>query len=301
MMKKYDLKKVILITFLLLALILLAVIPIQNMINQPKSNDLETEQASNEGQNNDYKNNYETEEDNNIVDNTSDNAEEPETNEPENNNDEIDTIENKYYVNSNYYIKPQDPNVSDKVVLLTFDDTPQGDFTLEILDILDKYDAKAIFFVNGHYAVKHQDLVMEIYNRGHILGNHTWWHENLKKITPEKTTEEIVKVNDLIEEWTGERPKYFRPPFGVMSDYAKEVVADENMQSMNWSLGSLDWEYNKAEQSDEVVEQVLNNIVPGANILMHDKEVTAIALEQILEELTNQGYSFVLPTEVIID
>lgn len=289
MKKKFSIKKASLIVFFLLVIVLIAML-IENIYNQsPNGQKVEQEIA--------YEQYNDRVEDSNSADENEQQADSEDSYKQSDN----EIIENKYYVNSNYYIKPQDPNVSDKVVLLTFDDTPQGDFTLEILDILDKYDAKAIFFVNGHYAVKHQDLVMEIYNRGHILGNHTWWHENLKKITPEKTTEEIVKVNDLIEEWTGERPKYFRPPFGVMSDYAKEVVADENMQSMNWSLGSLDWEYNKAEQSDEVVEQVLNNIVPGANILMHDKEVTAIALEQILEELTNQGYSFVLPTEVIID
>lgn len=290
-MKKYNIKKTILITFALILLIFLAIIPFQNIINQPTSNNQKTEQLTEEEQNNE------------IIDENTEEMEKSENKQPDSINEatENEVNEIKYYVNSNYYIKSLDPNSSSKVVLLTFDDAPQGDYTLEILDILDKYDAKAIFFINGHYAVKHQDLIIEIFNRGHLLGNHTWWHENLKKITPEVTTEEIVKVNDLIEELTGKRPEYFRPPFGVMSDYAKEVVANENMQSMNWSLGSLDWEYNKAEQSDLVVGQVLDNIVPGANILMHDKQVTAIALEQILAELIIQGYSFVLPTEVIIN
>lgn len=289
MKKKFSIKKASLIVFFLLVIVLIAML-IENIYNQsPNGQKVEQEIA--------YEQYNDRVEDSNSADENEQQADSEDSYKQSDN----EIIENKYYVNSNYYIKPLDPNVSDKVVLLTFDDTPQGNFTLEILDILDKYDAKAIFFINGHYAVKHQELVMEIYNRGHILGNHTWWHENLKKITPEKTTEEIIKVNDLIEEWTGERPKFFRPPFGVMSDYAKEVVANENMQSMNWSLGSLDWEYNKPEQSDQVVKQVLDNIVPGANILMHDKEVTAIALEQILEELSEQGYSFVLPTEVIIN
>lgn len=294
MSKKFSIKKTFLIVFFLIAIVLITMI-IRNISNQSVPNDQEFEQELTQEEYNDReKNDTITENEKQANDSENDSEYSNKQNDNEN-------IELKYYVNSNYYIKPTDPNESNKVVLLTFDDTPQGDFTLEILDILDKYDAKAIFFINGHYAVKHQELVMEIYNRGHILGNHTWWHENLRKITPEKTTEEIVKVNDLIEEWTGERPTYFRPPFGVMSDYAKEVVASENMQSMNWSLGSLDWEYNKPEQSDQVVKQVLDNIVPGANILMHDKEVTAIALEQILEELTEQGYSFVLPTEVIVN
>lgn len=219
------------------------------------------------------------------------------------NPDQTSTIEEptpKYYVNDNYFIKPLNPEDSNKVVLLTFDDAPQGDYTLEILDTLDKYDAKALFFVNGHYAVKNKELIEEIYNRGHIIGNHTWWHENLKSLDSETTREEIVSVNDLIEEITGERPQYFRPPFGVMSDTAKGIIAEENMQSMNWSLGSLDWEYVKPEQSPLVRDQVLNNVIPGSNILMHDKEVTALALDEMLKTLKDQGYEFVLPTEVSI-
>ncbi len=206
-----------------------------------------------------------------------------------------------YYVNkNNYLIKPVNPDDDKKVVLLTFDDAPQGKVTMDILDILDKYDAKAIFFINGHYAVKDKELLKEIYNRGHIIGNHTWWHENLKKITIEKTKSEIIDVDDFVEEALGIRPIYFRPPFGVMSDTAKEIITAEGMQSMNWSLGSLDWEYTKPEQAPLVVEQVVNNIHAGANILMHDKEVTSLALEQILATLQEKGYSFVLPTEVIL-
>lgn len=232
----------------------------------------------------------------------------PEEDNQDSDNEDLDnkddyelTTEIKYYVNNNYYIKPVNPDDPTKVALLTFDDAPQGKFTTEILDILDKYEIKAIFFVNGHYAVKNKDLLKEIYERGHIIGNHTWWHENLKKIDKEKTMEEIIEVNNLVEEVTGERPAYFRPPFGIMSDYAKEVVAKEQMQRMNWSLGSLDWEYPNPEESKKVVEQVINNIQSGSNILMHDKEVTALALDEILSTLLKQGFSFILPTEVVLD
>jgi len=207
----------------------------------------------------------------------------------------------KYYVNQNYFIKPLDPEQDNKVVLLTFDDAPQNKVTKEILDILDKHNAKAIFFINGHYAVKSMELVKEISDRGHILANHTWWHENLKNLDYNKSVEEIVKVNDLIEEVTGERPKYFRPPFGVMSDLAREIIATEGMQSMNWSLGSLDWEYTSPDDSEKVLNQVIDNLIPGANILMHDKEVTANVLDEMLNKIEEAGYTFVLPTEVIID
>lgn len=211
-----------------------------------------------------------------------------------------DPVEIKYYVNQkNYLIQPIDEDSDKKVVLLTFDDAPQGKFTKDILDILDKHQAKAIFFINGHYAVKEKELLKEIYDRGHLIGNHTWWHENLKSLDLEKTKSEILDVNLLIEEVTGESPKYFRPPFGVMSQYASAIIEEEKMQKMNWSLGSLDWQYTKPEQSQQVIEQVVNNITPGANILMHDKEVTSLALDKMLTILKEKGYSFVLPTEVL--
>ena len=230
-----------------------------------------------------------------------DNSEEDKT--EENTTEENSSVEEeqiKYLVNSNYFIKPIEENQSTKVVLLTFDDAPQGEQTRSILKTLEKHQAKAIFFINGHYAVKNKDLLKEIYDKGHIIGNHTWWHENLKKIDLEKTKKEIIEVNDLVEEVTGERPVYFRPPFGVMSPDAERIVLEEKMQRMNWTLGSLDWEYFRPEQKDKVVAQVIDNITSGANILMHDKEVTALALDEMLTKLTELGYSFVLPTEVIL-
>lgn len=191
----------------------------------------------------------------------------------------------------------QETEKQEKIVLLTFDDTPTGDATYDILDLLDQYGAKAIFFVNGHYAEKNVDTLHEIKNRGHLIGNHTWWHIYIRKENPETVRDEIVRLNDFIEEELGERPVYFRPPFGQNSDVSLEIIREEGMQTMNWSNGSLDWELKSPEA---VVEQVLSNIKSGDNILFHDKRITAEALGPILKELTDQGYKFVLPTEVIV-
>lgn len=219
-------------------------------------------------------------------------------------NDEEVVQEAKYYVDSNFLIKPLDSEDEKEVVLLTFDDAPKGDTTYKILDILDKYEAKAIFFVNGIYVNQYPELITEMKNRGHIIGTHTWTHINLNTITTEEETyKEIVSVNDLIEELTGERPVYFRPPNGAISKnpYAKQILHDDNMQTMNWSLGSRDWEIVTPEKYEEVVHEVLDNVYSGANILMHDKEITANALDAILSGLEEQGYKPVLPTEVIVE
>lgn len=197
-----------------------------------------------------------------------------------------------------------DPENTDKVVLLTFDDAPQGTFTHDILDTLDKYNAKAIFFVTGYYANRDKDLVKEIYDRGHLIGNHTWNHHNLNEITSyEETEREVNRLNELIKEITGEDVKYLRPPYGAHSNnpYLNKILKEQNIQKMTWSLGSRDWEFIYPERHDDVANEVINNAHNGANILMHDKEITALALDKMLAGLQEKGYSFVLPTEIIFE
>jgi len=194
-------------------------------------------------------------------------------------------------------VNAEEKDTNQKYVLLTFDDTPTAKSTYQILDTLDRYNAKALFFVNGHYAEANLDLLKEIKARGHLIGNHTWWHIYIRKESPEKVKEEIVRLNDFLEKELGERPKYFRPPFGQNSEVSLEIIREEGMQTMNWSNGSLDWELKTPEQ---IAEQVLSNISNGDNILFHDKQTTADALDEILRRLQDQGYQFVLPTEVIL-
>ncbi|WP_202080045.1 polysaccharide deacetylase family protein [Caldalkalibacillus salinus] len=208
----------------------------------------------------------------------------------------------RYAVNpQNYMIAPVEDDEQrketqdEKVALLTFDDTPTGDATMDILDILDDFNAKAIFFVNGHYAEQNVALLQEISARGHLIGNHTWWHIYIRQEEPETVRDEIVGLNDFLEAQLGERPLYFRPPFGQNSDISLDIIQEEGMQTMNWSNGSLDWEFNTPE---EITDQVLSSMKNGDNILFHDKPVTAQALKPILEALTEEGYTFVLPTEV---
>lgn len=211
----------------------------------------------------------------------------------------------KYYVNvNNYLIKAVDPDNTTKPVLLTFDDAPKGLHTATILDTLDKYDAKAIFFVTGYYADRDRELIKEIYDRGHIIGNHTWGHENLNEITTREETEsQVNRLNVLIKEITGEDVRYLRPPYGAQAKnpFLDDILRKQNIQKMNWSLGSRDWEIINPERYDELIDEVTNSVFPGANILMHDIEITALALDKILANLLKQGYEFVLPTEVIYE
>ncbi|RKD25677.1 hypothetical protein BEP19_01675 [Ammoniphilus oxalaticus] len=196
---------------------------------------------------------------------------------------------------------------AEKIALLTFDDGPKGIVTTEILDILDKYEAKSLWFVSGfNYGVsidqpdpakadRFRTLVKEIHQRGHLIGNHTWSHANLRQLSAEEQKREIASMNQLLEEITGEPVRFFRPPFGADTDVQKLYMKEAGMQTMNWSVGSLDWELKEAEQ---VVEQVVSTIHPGANILMHDLPIQVEALDTILAQLREMGYRFMLPTEL---
>lgn len=185
---------------------------------------------------------------------------------------------------------------NEKVVLLTIDDAPEK-YALEMAYTLKNLGAKAIFFVNGHFIDTQEKaaILKKIYDLGFPIGNHTYSHQNLANLTPEKQLQEIIAVNDLVEEITGERPKFFRAPFGANTDESKKIAADEKMVVMNWTYG-YDWE--KGFQEKDALREIMINspyLNNGANLLMHDRKWTSEALEGIVQGLRKKGYEIVAP------
>lgn len=236
----------------------------------------------NETINNEENHKSENDNGNNLVEN-----EEPE--------EEV-SLEAQYKINEVWSIVPIDDRADEKVVLLTIDDAPDK-YALEMAKTLKELDAPAIFFVNGHFleTEEEKETLKEIHELGFVIGNHTYGHKNLSEISEEEQREEIVKVNDMVEDIIGERPVFFRAPFGVYSDYSREILAEENMTYMNWSYG-YDWE--AAYMTKEAIADIMVNtdlLNPGSNLLMHDREWTKEALEDIVNGLRDKGYSFVDP------
>src|SRR5699024_6870184 len=155
----------------------------------------------------------------------------------------------------------------------------------------------AVFFVNGMYLESDEgkEDLRTIHDMGFEIGNHTYTHPNLPDIGEEEQWEEIVAVNDLVEEIIGERPRFFRAPFGMNTDYTEQVAEEEGMVLMNWTYG-YDWE---AEYQDpEALAEIMVNtelLSGGANLLMHDREWTKDALEDIIIGLRDKGYQLVDP------
>ncbi|QTH44821.1 polysaccharide deacetylase family protein [Cohnella sp. LGH] len=215
-------------------------------------------------------------------------------------------VEKAYRMNKNYFIVPIDKETTNnKVVLLTFDDGPKSPETLDpLLDTLDKHQAKAIFFVNGYRVKANPELLKKIDERGQPIGNHSWDHIDLKKEKAPKIKEQIEGVQEIVKETIGKAPVYFRPPFGASNDSVRQIAKDNGLLFMTWSNGSLDWDMNKLAEDKRpqtVIDNVLEQLHPGSNILMHELPWTAKALDELLTQLEDKGYSFVDPNAIDIE
>lgn len=206
-----------------------------------------------------------------------------------------------YHMTPNFYIKPNDEKDNKNVVLLTFDDGPKDEQMLTtLLDILDKHDAKAIFFVNGYRIKQKPELLKLIHERGQIIGNHSWDHINLKKETREKINQQIGDVQTIVKDLIGEPPLFFRPPNGAGNDDVRAKVKEEGMLYMTWSSGSLDWADN-IRKPQGVIDSVMEQLSPGSNILMHELAWTVEALDELLSKIEEHGYSFIDPHAIELE
>ncbi|MFC4599110.1 polysaccharide deacetylase family protein [Cohnella hongkongensis] len=211
-----------------------------------------------------------------------------------------------YRMNANYFIVPIDKEQTNgKVVLLTFDDGPKAPETLDpLLDTLDKHQAKAIFFVNGYRVKANPELLKKIDERGQVIGNHSWDHIDLKKEQAPKIKEQIESVQEIVKDVTGRAPVFFRPPHGSSNDAVKQIAKDNGLLFMTWSNGSLDWDMGKIAEDKRpqaVIDNVMDQLHSGSNILMHELPWTAKALDDLLTQLEEKGYAFVDPNAIDIE
>lgn len=206
-----------------------------------------------------------------------------------------------YELQEDFTVRPIEGSGADEeVVLLTIDDSflsSNFQYALEMAEILQEHDANAIFFINGQLlsSEEEQARLRELHEMGVEIGNHTMHHHNLTELSEDEQREEIIKLNDIIEDVTGERPRFFRAPYGANTDFSKQVVEEEDMQWMNWTYG-YDWEsdYLEAEPLVEIMLET-DQLRNGANLLIHDRKHTKDALADIIIGLRDKGYEIVDP------
>ncbi|MHC3467498.1 polysaccharide deacetylase family protein [Streptomyces sp. 7R007] len=183
-----------------------------------------------------------------------------------------------------------------RTMVLTFDDGPDPRYTPDILDTLARYDVRAMFFVCGEMAVDNQDLLARMADDGHIVGNHTWSHPLLTRLTRSRIRSEMQRTSDVIEEAYGERPRWFRAPYGAWNRAAFQLGAELGMEPLAWTVDTLDW---TTPGTRTIVHRVEDGAAPGVVVLSHDaggdRSQSVRALRNYLPYLLDSGYHITVP------
>ncbi|MDR6966081.1 peptidoglycan/xylan/chitin deacetylase (PgdA/CDA1 family) [Flavobacterium arsenatis] len=198
-----------------------------------------------------------------------------------------------------YFIKTYCNNQDEKKrrIALTFDDGPHP-MTEKVLEILRKHNAKATFFCIGTQIEKYPDIFKRIIEEGHTIGNHSYSHSNSFGIfSTEKVTEEILHTNTIIEQLSGSKVLFFRPPFGVTNPRIAKAILDTKHYVIGWNNRSLD---TVIKEEAKILERVKSKVKPGGIILLHDTSLkSANVLEQILLFLKSENYTIVPVDELL--
>lgn len=181
-----------------------------------------------------------------------------------------------------------------RVIYLTFDDGPDPRWTPEVLGVLRQYDARGTFFMIGQSAAQHPALIRQVRSAGHKVGDHSWSHQHLPKMTPDAMKAQMRRSTSAI----GGEVKCVRPPYGDVNASVKQTIHASGRHVSLWDVDTLDWTKPGA---NSIANTAISGAHPGAVILMHDgggeRSQTVAALKTVLNTLSQRGYRFEsLPT-----
>lgn len=189
-------------------------------------------------------------------------------------------------------------DTAEKKVALTFDAAWGNEDTQQIIEILDRYSAKATFFIVGEWAEKFPEDVKALAAAGHSIQNHSDTHPHMTKLAGDSIAAEISGCNQKLSALTGKDPVYFRAPYG---DYDSSTVSGAqalNMDTVQWDVDSLDW---KGLIPEQIAQRVTEKTKSGSIILCHNGAKHILeALPLFIEPLQSQGYQFVTLEELIL-
>lgn len=192
-------------------------------------------------------------------------------------------------------------NTSSKVVALTFDDGSDGTNIQRILNILSDHNVKATFFLTGSGTADHPQAIKNIAAQGHQLGNHSYSHPDFTKLTAAQIKRELDRTEAIVKSTTGKSTKpIFRAPFGSTNSAVLQAVGNAGYtHTLHWDIDTIDWRgYSKTQ----VLNKVMNNVVPGSIVLMHTgagAPGTPAALPEMITKLKAQGYKFVTISQLL--
>ncbi len=186
-------------------------------------------------------------------------------------------------------------NTAEKVIYLTFDAGYENGCTEKILDILQKHEVSAAFFLVGNYMEQNADLVRRMVAEGHTVGNHTMHHPDMSKMTdPAAFQKELEDLEALFFDITGQKlPKFYRPPQGLYSEQNLQMAKDLGYKTVFWSLAYVDWVNDAQPTAEYAFSKLLPRTHNGAVVLLHSTSQTnAEILDELLTRWKEMGYRF---------
>jgi peptidoglycan-N-acetylglucosamine deacetylase len=188
---------------------------------------------------------------------------------------------------------------SNNKILLTFDDGPTVEATELILETLNEFDIKALFFCVGQNIERNSVLAKEILTQGHSIGNHNYSHKNLLKLPNDEQLNEIKMCNEIMREKLGIEPVYYRPPYGKYRLSTKKMLNQLKLKNIMWSLLPYDF-----KNDFEIVKSAVDkNLKSDSIIVLHDniksRDIIVDSIRYIAEQVLSKGYSFGEPSECL--
>jgi peptidoglycan/xylan/chitin deacetylase (PgdA/CDA1 family) len=202
-------------------------------------------------------------------------------------------------ISSNYHVKAfcHNPSETHKKIALTFDDGPSM-FTLEVLALLKKYNAKATFFCIGKNIEAHPEIIQQIIAEGHLVGNHSYSHSKFFDFyNAKKITEEIEQTDLLLEKFTSKKINFFRPPYGVTTPSIRRALQLTGHKVIGWNIRSLD---GGTKNQNLIFNRIIKRVSPGGIVLLHDTgSHSVLVLEQFLQFLQQNNYEVISIEELL--
>lgn len=186
-------------------------------------------------------------------------------------------------------------NTEEKVLYLTFDAGYENGCTAKILDVLNQHNVPAAFFLVGNYIQKNGDLVRRMVEEGHIVGNHTMHHYDMRALSDAAAfTKELTDLEEVFQTVTGkELPKFYRPPRGTYSQENLEMAKQQGYKTVFWSLAYVDWKNDAQPTAEYAFSKLLPRTHNGAVVLLHSTSQTnADILDELLTKWKQMGYRF---------
>ena len=208
------------------------------------------------------------------------------------------TVYGSFQIQMNYFVHSINRGKRNDISL-TFDDGPDPDFTIKILDILDTHQIIGTFFIIGKKAEKHPQILKEIVERGHLIGNHSFSHQSkLPFSTKSKLKADFEQCSNIIKTLTGLQIRFFRPPFGVTNPRYAKVLEKLGLQSIGWNVRSFDTIF---KNPNRLFKRIKRKLKKGSIILFHDTQaVTVQTLPKIIRYCEEEGIN-IIPLDRLID